>query len=198
MDHYKKEKRFALLEKREKFTGSKIFTHENIKKFKNTPEILKATNKIICGYYPMENEIDILPLLRYLGENNTILIPKTIKGSRVLAFGELDFNKSIDEQISQDNPYKIKEPINILAKDTLYIDYILVPALGVDKNFHRIGYGGGYYDNTLSFYQKINDSLVSVGICLSECYLEKEEFKTNEYDVSLMSLLTEKDFFSSC
>ncbi len=72
-------------------------------------------------------------------------------------------------------PYKSKEN-----------DIIIVPALSVDKNKYRIGYGGGYYDRFLKNFN---------GVSICPCYSEmcSESLPTDEYDIKVSVVATEKE-----
>lgn len=66
------------------------------------------------------------------------------------------------------------------------IDCILVPGCAFGRNFHRIGYGKGYYDK----YLPLAARAVTIGLCYELClvkWLEAEEF-----DVPDDLIVTEK------
>ena len=65
-------------------------------------------------------------------------------------------------------------------------DIVIVPALSVDKNHYRIGYGGGYYDRFLK-----NFNGVSICPCYSEMY--SENLPADEYDIKVSIIATEKE-----
>ncbi|WP_396124690.1 5-formyltetrahydrofolate cyclo-ligase [Anaplasma capra] len=90
---------------------------------------------IVAGYIPMDGEIDILPLLKFAEEQGSIvLVPVIEKGSRILAFKRWN-DDTVDERAS--------------------IPQILfVPLVAFDRNLNRLGFGGGYYDCTISFLRK--------------------------------------------
>ena len=65
-------------------------------------------------------------------------------------------------------------------------DIVIVPALSVDKNKYRIGYGGGYYDRFLK-----NFNGVSICPCYSELWTEK--LPADEYDIKVSYVATDKE-----
>lgn len=65
-------------------------------------------------------------------------------------------------------------------------DLVIVPALSVDKNKHRIGYGKGYYDRFLK-----NFNGVSICPCYSEMYAEN--LPADEYDIKVSYVATDKE-----
>ena len=60
---------------------------------------------------------------------------------------ELSFHS--DEKGFKSNRYGIQEPIEKISMPLHKIDIFLVPLISFNKNLHRIGFGGGYYDRTL-------------------------------------------------
>ncbi len=65
-------------------------------------------------------------------------------------------------------------------------DLAIVPALSVDKEHYRIGYGKGYYDRFLKDFNGVN-------IC--PCYSEmcEDKLPTDEYDIKVNIIVTEKE-----
>ena len=61
------------------------------------------------------------------------------------------FDWSINDPLKI-NDYGIPEPITNKVK---YPDVLLVPLLAYDKNFNRIGYGGGFYDRYIKRIKKV-------------------------------------------
>ena len=111
---------------------------------------------IIAGYYPINHELNIIPLLKKLSSiGHKVLLPCITK-SKILDFREWEMNKKLPK-----NFYSIPEPNNEL----LYTpDIVYVPALQYGKGLHRLGYGGGFYDQTINYYRK-NFSTKFIGVC---------------------------------
>ena len=61
------------------------------------------------------------------------------------------------------NKLGIREPIIKVSFDISLIEIIIVPLLVFDKNGHRVGYGGGYYDR---FMSNIKNDVIKVGLSL--------------------------------
>jgi len=93
-------------------------------------------------FYPRATEIDLRALL---SGNKTFLFPKVIDDDIVFYpyHPEMRFTKSA---------FGVYEP----DEGTPYlkvIDYMLMPALAIDLNGHRIGYGKGFYDRYLKAHR---------------------------------------------
>lgn len=85
----------------------------------------------------------------------------------------------------QKNRYGIEEPAG--EGRTEGADVIVLPMLAADKQLHRLGYGGGYYDR---FLQDEN-SAFKVGICYD--FQRTDELFAQEYDVPADVLVTDKE-----
>lgn len=110
-------------------------------------------------FLPIEeqNEVNtemILPLLK--GKDKNIVVSKTDfltkKMTHFLLTDDLAFKK---------NNYGIPEPENGLEVPVSKLDVVLVPLFIFDRNGHRVGYGGGFYDKFLS---ECNPKTKTVGL----------------------------------
>lgn len=61
----------------------------------------------------------------------------------------------------------------------------IVPALSVDKNGNRLGYGGGFYDRFLSIYRDVK--------CIAVCFDENvsDKLPAEEFDIRINNLITD-------
>lgn len=137
--------------------------------------------KVIAGYYPLPDEINILPILSQaskLGYN--IALPKIVNNN-ILLFKAW----KIGAELKLNSKFKVLEPQD--ECQDLIPDLIIAPLLGFDRSGHRIGYGQGYYDRTLSYYHEA----ISVGICYS--FQEVSILPTSHHDVSLDYVVTENE-----
>ena len=96
------------------------------------------------------------------------------------------FNWSTNDPL-EINKYGIPEPTSTEIK---YPNILLVPLVAFDKNFNRIGYGGGFYDRYISKL-KIRKKILLVGLAFS--FQKVKKLSTNKYDMKLDYILTEKN-----
>ena len=166
----------------------KIRKNKNFKNFKiNLTEILqvlkkiKIKNKIIGGYYPYNYEINSINILENLEKKKyKISLPKIKKNSQMNFF---EWSKN-DPLII--NKYGIPEPS---SNKILYPNVLLVPLVAYDKNFNRIGYGGGFYDRYIKKIKKIK-KIFTVG--LSYSFQKIDEIKVSKHDIKLDLVLVGK------
>ena len=95
--------------------------------------------KHVMIFYPIKHEINLLPLLQ--DKTKSFYLPK-VQEEELLVCPYKTNDKLIVSKFKTQEP--VSEPI---SSDIL--DIVFVPALMVDKNFNRLGYGGGFYDKFL-------------------------------------------------
>ena len=141
----------------------------------------KVTGKIIGGYYPYNYEIDILQILEKFEKKKFIItLPKVRKNSQMNFF-----QWSITDPLII-NKYGIPEPISKIIK---YPDVLLVPVVAFDKNFNRIGYGGGFYDRYIKKIRK-RKKVLTIGFAYP--FQKVKNIPTNNYDIKLDFIITNK------
>ncbi len=113
-------------------------------------------SRVVAGYYPIGSEIDPRPLLRHLQALGAQLaLP------RITPDGPVDFHRWTFGEALQKGQFGLQEPYGHAA--LIRPDFILVPLLGVDRQGHRLGYGQGHYDRTLSNLRQTGD-VIACGI----------------------------------
>ena len=65
---------------------------------------------------------------------------------------------------------------------------LLIPLIAFDLKKNRIGYGGGYYDRTISFLEK-KRNIITIGVAFDEQQIEK--VPTMQYDKKLNYIITQ-------
>jgi 5-formyltetrahydrofolate cyclo-ligase len=126
-------------------------------------------------------EPDFSPLLQWLwGQNISVIASKTDFAAKMLTH----------HPIREDTPIVVSdkgipEPDTRESASLENLEIIFVPLLLFDKEGHRIGYGGGYYDRLLS---TLPQQTRKVGISLSPG-VEKFSF-VDSHDVALDCIVT--------
>jgi 5-formyltetrahydrofolate cyclo-ligase len=105
---------------------------------KNHPLYKRARH--IGLYYPIKNEVSILSLLS--DQEKTFYLPKV--AGQTLIYVQYHANTSLVR-----SSLNILEPVGNLD-DASLLDLVLIPALAIDKNNHRLGFGKGYFDRFLA------------------------------------------------
>jgi 5-formyltetrahydrofolate cyclo-ligase len=140
------------------------------------------TGDKVAGYWPITNEVDVKPLLKVLHDNGCIcLLPVVIARDTALLFRQWQPG---DELIPSD--LGISEPRTDKASGQP--DILLVPLLAFDSQGNRLGYGGGYYDMTLSEFRGERD-ITAIGIAYSG--QEVDSIPNESFDQRLDWVITE-------
>lgn len=151
-------------EKRKKLNIKEI-SAKLVEELKKTNEYRESKN--IMFFYPKEFEVDLLSLLEDKSKN--FFLPK-INDENLLC---CPYGKDDELCISC---FKTKEPLSS-AIDESILDMVIVPALAVDKNNYRLGYGGGYYDRFLSNLGCAKVVCISKELVLETVLAEEHDIK---------------------
>ena len=141
----------------------------------------KIIPKLIGGYYPYNYEIDSIKILKkFEGKKCIISLPKIKKNF------QMNFYQWSLKDPLKINKFGIPEPI---TNKIVYPNILLVPLVAFDKNFNRIGYGGGFYDRYIKRISKIK-KIYTIGLAYS--FQKVKKIPTNKYDIKLDFIITEK------
>jgi 5-formyltetrahydrofolate cyclo-ligase len=143
-----------------------------------------APGAIVSGFSPMKSEINPIPLLRKLFDAGAQLALPVIVGRgkplimRAWTFGD---------------PFKagqwgIREPV--AEAPEVAPDILIVPLAAFDRHGHRIGFGAGYYDMTISAL-RAKKKVIAIGIAFAA--QEIERVPATERDARLDFMLTERE-----
>jgi len=134
-------------------------------------EILKVAkkHKKILIFIPLENEPDIRWVINTLRrEKKSVFVPFM----QDLSFKMVKYSLPLKKK-----KFSIFEPLN--KNETLEkIDLAIVPVVGIDSDFKRIGFGKGMYDR---FFAKLKYRPKIVFVQLKPCISSKK--LSNDYDI---------------
>ncbi len=107
-----------------------------------------AEGIVIALYWPVQNEIDCRFLLSDLERRGMrIALPVVVTPHSPLEFRAFSTGDELERGV-----FNTRHPMPDAPKVTP--DVMIVPALAFDREGHRIGYGGGFYDRTIALYDK--------------------------------------------
>ncbi len=132
--------------------------------------------KSVLIYYPTQNEIDLLPLIKRYKKEKIFLFP--VVRRRSMSACPYEGNAKMHR-----GKYRIPEPTTdpFVGK----IDLIVLPGVAFDANGTRLGRGGGYYDRFLS---KLSKDTILVGVGYDFQLIE--EVPANRRDKHLHYVIT--------
>jgi 5-formyltetrahydrofolate cyclo-ligase len=139
---------------------------------------------IVSGFFPMKSEISPMPLLKRLADAGaTLALPVVAGRGKPLIMRAWTFGDPLDAGI-----WGIREP----KPDAPEVDpdILIVPLAAFDRTGHRIGYGAGYYDMTLTRLRG-RKPILAIGIAFA--MQEIPAVPTTERDARLDLVLTERE-----
>jgi len=144
-------------------------------------DVFKAANVILI-YYPIGSEINISPIAEAaLSLGKAVAYPVCDTEKHTLTF---KYVSSLTELVV--DKYSIPAPpesAQVFSGDRRAM--CIVPALSVDKQGFRLGYGGGYYDRFLSGFE--GHSVAAVYYSLIA-----DELPRDKYDIPVELIATER------
>ena len=185
IDIQKKEQRKFFLKKRsesnKKEVKKKLFMHlSKLNYFQKS--------KIISSFISFKGEISTQMLNeQIISEKKILCLPVIKKNSKILFFRKYE---------SQKNLIKGKYGILIPKKSKIITpEIILVPCLAFDLNGYRLGYGGGYYDQTIDKMKNENKKFISIAVAFD--FQKTKKVVHDDFDQKIDYILTEKKLYKS-
>ena len=132
---------------------------------------------IVAGFWPIQSEIDIRPLLSALHERgHSIALPVTGRRGEPLVFRGWKPGEPL-----QPGRFGTSHPTG----PAITAEVLLIPLLGFDSAGNRLGYGGGFYDRTLPLLPRA----LRIGCAFAA--QELDSVPTGPYDQRLHAVVTE-------
>lgn len=139
--------------------------------------------KTVAAVWPLPEEIDLRPLCFLLHRAGyDIVLPETPPRGEGLVFRSWTPQSRL-----RSGRFGTKYPVGAQREP----DLILVPLLAFDRCGGRLGYGGGYYDRTLS----VRPHVITIGYALSQ--QEHAEVPMDKYDQRLSYIVTEREIIET-
>ena len=148
-------------------------------------EALECESRFFAGcigfYWPLDGEIDLRPLMHRLVDRGVDLaLPVIVDKDQPMEFWAWDAKTRMQNQPIWNIPIPIERKLLIPS-------VMFVPLLGFDRQGHRLGHGGGYYDRTLA---ALEPKPLAVGIGYEFGTLET--IFPQAHDVSMDVIVTEQ------
>lgn len=146
---------------------------------------------VIAGYWPLPGELDPRPTLERLAASGFLLALPRMQDPHepLLCHAWRPGDRLIE------GGFKVMEPepeAPIVAPDV-----ILVPLLAFDRRGHRLGYGKGYYDQTLAAQRSTTPGVLAIGLAFAA--QEIDAVPVGAADQALDAIVTERAFHAvSC
>ena len=146
--------------------------------------VVVARAAVVSGFMPMKSEINPLPLLKRLAaEGAKLALPVVAGRGKPLIMRAWEFGGPLEAGVWGIRQPKAEAP-------EIDPDILIVPLAAFDRAGHRIGYGAGYYDMTITRLRGIKP-VVAIGIGFAA--QEIPRVPATERDARLDLVLTEHE-----
>ena len=144
-------------------------------------------SKVVASFLSIKSEIPTAPLNQIVEKCGKVLclpvMPKNDSG--ILVFKRYFYGDKLSE-----GSYGVKEPLN---NDAYLPDIIFTPCLAFDIHGFRLGFGGGFYDKTISYFNIIKHNFLTIGFAYDDQKVNKVVH--DDLDQKLNYILTEKQLY---
>lgn len=133
----------------------------------------------ILLYIPLSMEVDVQPLINILRrrKNIEVYVPYMEGKSFVPVKYRLPLKKG---------RFGIKQPnYSNFRNGNIKLDMVIVPIVGIDETYRRIGFGAGMYDR---FYEKLEIKPVTIFTQLKLC--KSKNIVTSQHDIKPDFIIT--------
>ncbi|SFZ97712.1 5-formyltetrahydrofolate cyclo-ligase [hydrothermal vent metagenome] len=135
-------------------------------------EIIKNNDaKSVMLYLPLNSEINTYPLIKRLRKEKVKIYVPFMEGK---SFRLVKYRYPLEKK-----HFGLKEPKDSKQHRIKKLDIAIVPIVGMDVTFRRVGFGKGMYDRF--FEKEIKNINKIVFVARALCY--SEEIITNHYDI---------------
>jgi 5-formyltetrahydrofolate cyclo-ligase len=142
-----------------------------------------APKGVVTGFWPINDELDIRPLMHELaGAGCQLALPVVQGKGKPLVFRAWSPGEALDAGVFGTFHPPADRP-------ALEPDALLVPLLACDEEGWRVGYGGGFYDRTLRGL-RARRAVVAVGVAFNVQFISAVPHGAD--DERLDWLLTDK------
>lgn len=146
---------------------------------RHAEDLKLGAGTVVGGYHALPDEADPALLLERLVELGChVAYPRVVgKGAA------LEFHRVPDGEVLTPGAFGIHEPMDIWPRAVPQL--LLVPLLAFDAYGHRLGYGGGFYDRTITLLK-----VPAIGIAYAG--QQVAALPADDHDMTLDGMLTEK------
>jgi 5-formyltetrahydrofolate cyclo-ligase len=154
-------------------------------KFLHSAHYINLNNILI--YYPSGSEVDTTVIIEEALKNKkSIILPRVCDEEL-----ELYFVSDPEAQLEK-GAYRIMEPVPSLCRPAKIsdIDVVIVPGISFDKNFNRLGQGGGYFDR---FLPRLPEKVKKIALCFDIQIVDT--LPVMEHDAKVDIIITESRIY---
>ena len=133
-----------------------------------TASALWQRSQHIGCYLAMPEELDTAALLQQASKQGKRIYVPVVTGSGNMIFVAYQVGDACAWQRIGGSAFSM--PLRQGQDASNQLDCLIVPAVGVDKQQHRLGYGKGFYDRFLSDHPQLLDK--TIACVFRQCYVD--------------------------
>ncbi len=133
--------------------------------------------KKVLLYIPLSIEVDVQPLINLLRKRKNIEV--YVPFMRGDSFVPVKYRLPLRVK-----KFGIKEP-SFSPQNNIKLDMVIVPIVGIDETYRRVGFGKGMYDK---FYERLKYKPITVFTQLKLC--KSNEIVTSQHDIKPDYIIT--------
>ena len=144
--------------------------------------------KSVGCYLPMRDEVDPSEMIeRGWRANKRIFCPVMGKN------GAMAYRLMGRDTTLLRNSFGLWEPVGGELISPRRLDLVITPLVAFDKNKHRVGMGGGYFDRCFAFLRHRREWLTPKLVGVAFACQEVAEISPNPWDVRLYAVYTDNE-----
>lgn len=140
--------------------------------------IVQSNARTVMLYIPLKMEVNLYPLIERLRKEKRLLYVPFMEGT---SFRLVKYRLPLKKK-----KFGIQEPNDSKQYRVKNIDLAIVPIVGIDSTYRRVGFGKGMYDR---FYEKQSQNIKqTIFVARELCY--SKEIVTDDHDVKADMIVT--------
>jgi 5-formyltetrahydrofolate cyclo-ligase len=139
-------------------------------------------SQVLGVFWPIQAEPDLLLAYQALHKMGVQLALPVVQAAQA----PLQFFAWAPGDVMDTDRYGI--PIPQATKEQLQPDCLLIPCVGFNEEYFRLGYGGGFYDRTLALASPSQAKPRTLGVSYS---FAKVDFSADTHDIAMELIITE-------
>ncbi len=147
-----------------------------------------SQSRRIAFYLACQGEMDLGPIVRRAWLSSKSCFLPVIQTNNQLAFFRYQ-----DSSVLKKNRFNIDEPNPYFEQRSAVtsLDLVLMPLVAFDRNGHRLGMGGGYYDRTFAFLRHRKHWRRPVLVGVAYAFQEVDVLQPQVWDVPMDFVVTD-------
>lgn len=139
---------------------------------------------VLAGYIAMRGEVNIHESFIAMHDRRVKLcLPTVALPERIM-----HFRTWVPRTEMRKGPFGTREP----AQGEIVTPTVLwTPLVAFDRSGHRLGYGGGYYDATITYLRRASKHVRVIGVGYG--FQEVDALPVEKHDMHLDAIVTEKE-----